>query len=245
MISRNRKILSEFKEIFRAKNIPYYIPSVQDKFVGQEINALLYLLKSIVNENDKIAIYRLCQFYNIDYNHVSYNDNLTLLQQFTKILKEENIVNLIKEIINDKVNFFKYIEKYMSEFDKKEDIDAFTEYYRNFNHTEEIKNLANFLNYIALYSNNKVIENAVALLTGHTAKGLEFDNVFLVSMNEGIFPDFRAKKGRKLEEERRNCYVAITRTKQKLFLSYTERKDTYYGDREHQPSRFLKEMELI
>jgi len=133
----------------------------------------------------------------------------------------------------------------MSEFDKKEDIDAFTEYYRNFNHTEEIKNLANFLNYIALYSNNKVIENAVALLTGHTAKGLEFDNVFLVSMNEGIFPDFRAKKGRKLEEERRNCYVAITRTKQKLFLSYTERKDTYYGDREHQPSRFLKEMELI
>jgi DNA helicase-2/ATP-dependent DNA helicase PcrA len=62
-------------------------------------------------------------------------------------------------------------------------------------------------------------------------------------MNEGIFPDFRAK-GKALEEERRNCYVAITRTKKKLFLSYTNLKNTREGFINHQPSRFIKEMKL-
>ncbi|GAI54273.1 unnamed protein product, partial [marine sediment metagenome] len=107
-------------------------------------------------------------------------------------------------------------------------------------------NLGDFLNYLSLSPKKDLKTKGVALLTGHAAKGLEFDYVFLISINQGIFPDYRAEEGsRALEEERRNCFVAITRTKRKLFTSYTKSKDTRYGLRQHEPSQFLKEMELI
>ncbi|MGG5255368.1 3'-5' exonuclease [Neobacillus sp. SM06] len=89
-------------------------------------------------------------------------------------------------------------------------------------------------------------EEGVTLLTGPAAKGLEFDYVFIVSLNQGIFPDFRAEKNeRSLEEERRNFFVAITRTKKKLFLSYTHKKQTRIGYMNQSPSQFLYEVGLL
>jgi len=110
----------------------------------------------------------------------------------------------------------------------------------------EGRDLGDFLNYMSLSPKKDLKDKGVALSTGHAAKGLEFGNVFLISMNDGIFPDYRAKEGsRALEEERRNCFVAITRTKERLFISYTKFKNTRYGLRQHEPSRFLKEMGLL
>ena len=66
------------------------------------------------------------------------------------------------------------------------------------------------------------------------------------SSNQGIYPDFRAKEGSwALEEERRNCYVSITRAKEKLYISYTKFKQTNYGLRAHNPSQFIEEMKII
>ncbi|MBT3209380.1 MAG: ATP-dependent helicase [Bacteroidetes bacterium] len=250
IISRNRKILESIEEIFNKNNIPTYSPSLQDKFVSREINLLMYALKSIVNEDDKIAIFNLCQFYSFDYDMVSNNDNITLLQQFIDVFdKDKPLIELISNIRNDKDNFFKHLDSYTQkinikeESSVKEDTEALRKYYRKFKQSVETESLSNFLNFVTLSRNNKITEKGIALLTGHAAKGLEFDYVFLVAMNEGIFPDFRAK-GKALEEERRNCYVAITRTKKKLFLSYTNLKNTREGFINHQPSRFIKEMKL-
>lgn len=87
--------------------------------------------------------------------------------------------------------------------------------------------------------------NAVRCLTIHTAKGLEFDNVYLVGMAEEILPSYQSiKKGnasREMQEERRSCFVAVTRTCSRLTLTFSK---TYSGWRK-EPSRFLREMGLI
>jgi len=92
-------------------------------------------------------------------------------------------------------------------------------------------------------------EGAVSLLTYHQAKGLEFPVVFLIALESGTFPDFRSERDlRRLEEERRLFYVGITRTKMRLYLTYSgERSDTYGRVWRKEPSRFIEEIppELI
>ena len=80
----------------------------------------------------------------------------------------------------------------------------------------------------------------MALLTVHSAKGMEFDVVFVIGMCEGVFPDYRARRPAELEEERRNAFVAVTRSRRLLYLSYPEVRMMPWGDARHQtPSRFL------
>ena len=80
-------------------------------------------------------------------------------------------------------------------------------------------------------------------MTIHSAKGLEFKHVFLVGMEENLFPHSRSVENiSELEEERRLCYVGITRARQKLYLSYAEYRRMYGNDSYNPPSRFIKEI---
>lgn len=86
-------------------------------------------------------------------------------------------------------------------------------------------------------------EDCVQLMTLHTAKGLEFPVVFLCGCEEGLFPHYMsAEDPAKLEEERRLCYVGMTRAMQHLFLTYAESRRLYGKETYHRPSRFLKEI---
>tara|TARA_B100000886_G_scaffold336006_1_gene294015 strand:- start:4452 stop:6629 length:2178 start_codon:yes stop_codon:yes gene_type:complete len=86
-------------------------------------------------------------------------------------------------------------------------------------------------------------DDAVQLMTIHSAKGLEFKHVFLVGMEENLFPHSRSVENiSELEEERRLCYVGITRARQKLYLSYAEYRRMYGNDSYNPPSRFIKEI---
>ncbi|UAA39017.1 DNA helicase II [Paraneptunicella aestuarii] len=86
-------------------------------------------------------------------------------------------------------------------------------------------------------------ESAVQLMTIHSAKGLEFPQVFLTGVEEGMFPSMQSAEdiGR-LEEERRLCYVGMTRAMQRLFITYAENRRLYGQDKYHTPSRFIREM---
>ncbi|MBR2422397.1 MAG: UvrD-helicase domain-containing protein [Oscillospiraceae bacterium] len=99
--------------------------------------------------------------------------------------------------------------------------------------------LGNYLDHAALFTNMDQTEKAqaVKLMTVHSAKGLEFPAVFLCGLSEGIFPGKRANTREKLEEERRLCYVAFTRAKDRLFLS--DAAGTNYDGSFRCPSRFL------
>jgi DNA helicase-2/ATP-dependent DNA helicase PcrA len=107
--------------------------------------------------------------------------------------------------------------------------------------------LRDFIDYAALVSDaDSVDEEAqVSLLTMHNAKGLEFPVVFIAGMEEGLFPHSRSKDNdEQLEEERRLCYVAMTRAKQRLYLSSARFRRKYGGSPPEpcQPSRFLEEV---
>ena len=103
---------------------------------------------------------------------------------------------------------------------------------------EEVS-LGNYLDHAALFTNMDQTEKAqaVKLMTIHSAKGLEFPVVFLCGLSEGIFPGKRANTREKLEEERRLCYVAFTRARDRLFLS--DAAGTNYDGSFRYPSRFL------
>lgn len=90
-------------------------------------------------------------------------------------------------------------------------------------------------------------EDSVTMMTYHGAKGLEFPVVFMTGMEEGVFPSYRIETETELEEERRLCYVGITRACQKLYLTNAVSRLLYGYERSNPPSRFLKEIpeELI
>ncbi|MCB1050111.1 MAG: UvrD-helicase domain-containing protein [Acidobacteria bacterium] len=105
--------------------------------------------------------------------------------------------------------------------------------------------LAAFLDHSALISDADQIEDKkkqVSLMTVHAAKGLEFDHVFVMGLEEGVFPNQRALDEREaaLEEERRLFYVAVTRARQHLFLSYARQRQTFGNTTYGIPSRFLR-----
>ena len=106
--------------------------------------------------------------------------------------------------------------------------------------------LAGFLEEIALYTDIEEYndgDDAVVMMTMHAAKGLEFPNVFLVGFEEGLFPGMRAiGDGAEMEEERRLCYVAITRAKQNLTISYAKQRMLYGRTNAALQSRFMREI---
>ncbi len=109
--------------------------------------------------------------------------------------------------------------------------------------------LSEFLEQIALISDIDGLESdndKVVLMTVHSAKGLEFDNVYLVGMEEGIFPGDQSIMGgnSEIEEERRLAYVAITRARKRLFVSNTAMRMLYGRTNRNLPSRFVKEIPL-
>ena len=112
--------------------------------------------------------------------------------------------------------------------------------------SEEENNLENFLAHVALVSDiddMELGEDAITLMTLHSSKGLEFPVVFLVGMEEGLFPHARTLMDEtEIEEERRLCYVGITRAKEKLFLSSTKMRTIYGNTVTYPPSRFLQEI---
>ncbi len=106
--------------------------------------------------------------------------------------------------------------------------------------------LAGFLEEIALYTDIEQYndsDNAVVMMTMHSAKGLEFPHVFLVGFEDGLFPGMRAIGDmEEMEEERRLCYVAITRAKQSLTISHAKQRMLYGRTSAALPSRFLREI---
>jgi DNA helicase-2/ATP-dependent DNA helicase PcrA len=116
---------------------------------------------------------------------------------------------------------------------------------REYDSTAEEPSLEEFLQQVALFSEQDALqddEGIVTLMTLHNAKGLEYPVVFIIGCEDGVFPHMRAIEAGDLEEERRLCYVGVTRARRELYISYA-RTRALFGSREwNLPSRFLGEI---
>jgi DNA helicase II / ATP-dependent DNA helicase PcrA len=116
---------------------------------------------------------------------------------------------------------------------------------QEYQHTAPEPSLSGFLQEISLYSDQDAIrgeQSLVTLMTLHNAKGLEFRAVFMIGMEEGIFPHARSIEEQGLEEERRLAYVGMTRAKERLVLTHASARSLYGSRSYNLPSRFLDEL---
>jgi DNA helicase-2/ATP-dependent DNA helicase PcrA len=116
---------------------------------------------------------------------------------------------------------------------------------REYQETADEPSLSHFLQEISLYSDQDAIrgeESLVTLMTLHNAKGLEFRAVYLIGMEEGIFPHARSIEEQGIEEERRLCYVGMTRAKELLTLVHASSRALWGARNYNLPSRFLDEL---
>lgn len=129
---------------------------------------------------------------------------------------------------------------------RKENVQELKSSIINYVQSAETPTLAGFLEEVSLYTDIERYDqsaDAAVMMTMHSAKGLEFPVVFLVGMEEGIFPGMQIlTEPDELEEERRLCYVAITRAKEMLYLSHARQRMLYGHTSYNRPSRFLGEL---
>jgi DNA helicase II / ATP-dependent DNA helicase PcrA len=169
---------------------------------------------------------------------------IRVLRQYQSSL---SVTAIAQEVI-DRTGYIRELrtEKTIEAQARIENLEEFTTVTKEFDRTAEEPTLLSFLEHVALMSDVDTYQEggeAVTLMTLHAAKGLEFPRVFLVGLEEGIFPHSRSLYDAKaLEEERRLCYVGITRAKQELTLTYAARRTLWGNVQLNQPSRFLREI---
>ncbi len=177
----------------------------------------------------------------------------SILEDYSKKIKEDSESN---GGINIESIFFNFLEDidYFSIFKSDGEVrmatanDNIKELFRAYYDYKEIENNAdinNFLEETSLYRDTYNNENkdAITLMTVHNAKGLEFEVVFMTGMEHSVFPHYFAlEEENGIEEERRLFYVAITRAKQKLYLTYSKKRRINTGIMGQLPSSFLSEI---
>lgn len=177
---------------------------------------------------------------------------ILLISSLRSMVAVLSIAELIEKIVQNSGYLNELAEEGEIEFETRmENIKELMSVADEFVHNEEDKTLEAFLSSVALTSdldNHTEEDDAVTMMTLHSSKGLEFPVVFISGMEEGIFPSAKSLTSDvQIEEERRLCYVGMTRAKEKLYLSYALGR-TYYGRYSAQlVSRFIKDVppELI
>lgn len=259
------------EEALLRENIPYKVIGSFYFYNRKEIKDLICYLKLIHNSYDDNSLLRVINvpkrgigdktIQNITekateksiclYDAIESGKELIFKNKLEYIKKEaENcsLTDLIDLILNEtgmKEELVK--EKTIESEIRLENLEEFKSITKNFEEKYGIISLDEFLDEISLVADVEEHKNdtdVVTLMTIHSAKGLEFDNVFIIGMEEGIFPHFNSfLDANQIEEERRLCYVAITRAKKNLWIINAKRRMIYGKDGCNPPSRFLQEID--
>ena len=199
------------------------------------------------NELSMYEVIKRAEEFGLNKVYLNSREFVNLIEEL-KIKKDEiGITELIKETLS-KSGYTKALElENTTQAESRiENIEEFLTVAMEFEEEFAENNLANFLESITLSSDIDSMEdqeNSVTLMTLHSAKGLEFPTVFLVGMEEGLFPSYKSiGEERELEEERRLCYVGITRARQNLFLTCARQRTIFGSTSCNKISRFIEEI---
>ena len=155
-----------------------------------------------------------------------------------------NLSKLVSDLLKE-TGYIKIFDNDDKSEERLANIDELFSVTQKFDNKEPMEALYEFLQETALLSDTDSLEaqEKVTLMTYHSAKGLEFPVVFMIGMEDGILPHSRSLMSQKeLEEERRLCYVGITRAKDKLFMTYTQIRRIFGQMQANPSSRFLQEI---
>lgn len=254
------------EDALRAEHIPYHVISGISFYQRKEIKDILSYMRLVTNSDDNVSLRRII---NSPPRGIGVS-TITKVEQEAKkqgasmfrtmklMLKSQSLAASFK----DKVGEFVHLIEKLAHTPHKTAADMLKDIversgYLNELEDERIQNVLElvssaegipvreFLDRAALSSATDHLQESkgVSLLTLHSAKGLEFPTVFIVGLEEGILPYFKAMDSpREIQEERRLFYVGMTRAKDRLFLSSARRRRLYSKIQDQEPSRFLKDI---
>ena len=199
-----------------------------------------------------VSLYRvICDPYSyapLQKNALKYLKFVTLIEELAELLEDGMSLPEFYEEVMNRTGYIAMLENKPTEENKTrlENIRELKSSIAAYVQNSDLPTLSGFLEEIALYTDIEEYndrDDAVVMMTMHTAKGLEFPHVFLVGFEDGLFPGMRAiGDGEEMEEERRLCYVAITRAKEKLTITHARQRMLYGRTSAALPSRFLREI---
>jgi len=217
------------EEAFLHAGVPYTLVGGVRFYDRKEIKDVIAYLRVLINPKDsvsrkrieKLGVRRLEKF-----KEIKFDKNLTTLDLLDLVLQKTGYLDIFQKESEENLQRLENIKELRSV-------------------ATEFPNINEFLENVALIESGPVraSKDAVTLMTLHAAKGLEFPIVFIVGMEEGLFPHSRSlMDSGQLEEERRLAYVGITRAKENLYLSYASRR-LYFGEKiSNPPSRFIMDI---
>ena len=253
------------------ENIPYHVVGSFQFYSRKEIKDLMAYLRLIHNEKDNISLTRVINSPKrgiglktiADLNEKADRDNKSIYEVIDsgKALEFKKVIEDLKKVAEN-VTLTELIDKvldttgYRAELESEktleadirlENLEEFKSITKAFEERDGLVSLEDFLFEVSLVSDRdeyKDNSDKVSLMTVHAVKGLEFNDVFVIGLEEGIFPHMNSlMENSELEEERRLMYVAITRAKERLYLVNARRRVLYGKDQVNPPSRFIGEID--
>lgn len=270
VLARTRALLERMEKALKDSKVPAAIAQRRDDFRSAQFLWLAATLRLAARPRDRRALDALTGAFNRWFDTEFWADNIAATAEISSrsLLTEwataaavvesdqaKALVDLTFAFEQQPTTFRDFIAKFLElvpedaqnpDSDIEEDRSAWVSLFRSINQVVGRQApLEQFLQELALRSKEPPLSsNAVTLMTIHSAKGKEFDHVYVIGLAEDVLPSFQSvkagEKSPEMEEERRNCFVAITRAREWLCLSYA---DSYRGWAK-QPSRFLTEMGL-
>ena len=260
-----------YEEAMLKNNFPYRVVGAFYFYKRKEIKDLISYLKLISNHNDDISLKRVINepkrgignktIENLE--HIAQEENISIFDAITKgkelefkklindITKESENLSLTEliDLVLEKTEIKKILENENTlesdlRLENLMEFKSITESYQNVTGNVNLEDFLDEISLVADITEHKNDDDEITLMTLHSAKGLEFKIVFIVGMEEGLLPhsnSFLEKDG--IEEERRLCYVGITRAKERLYLSNSKYRMLYGKDMSNPPSRFINEID--
>lgn len=258
------------EDVFLAKGIPYKVFGSYYFYNRKEIKDLISYLRLIYNPHDEISLRRVINTpkRGIGESAIAAIEERAKQQNISmfdalETRKELEFKEIIEDLIkrSESLSLTELIDEVLERSGMKKELESskaledeiilenlmeVKSITASFEERTGSANLGDFLEEVSLIadiSNHTEDGDVVTLMTLHSAKGLEFPVVFLVGMEEGLFPHNMSLMENNLEEERRLCYVGITRAKERLYLTNAKRRMLYGKDNMNMPSRFISEID--
>ena len=269
VIARNRFVFSSLQETLNKHSIPFFLRKTER--VAEPVSLLGkildYGIRIKLNPKDWVDGKKLCCLLGVEAPEKWRGENI--LKRWSQEISTSNIplksfysdlllavhnldssepnINKFKKILRRKLNEVAGSESgHVQEIERS--MEELEEFYRNWVAFRKMGLGTSLQSFQSAFALGQLVEEEsskgrLMLSTVHTMKGLEKDIVFIMAMCEGIFPDYRAKLENEIEEERNNAFVAVTRAKRWLYISYPRKRTMPWGDKCSQlESRFIREI---